>query len=84
LNRGVNHSGNVPVMFATRSASGPTNRKHPAPPQPELFGAVSAMRGSVAPASSAAFPPREWPVIAIFFFAQRYFLRGVTLTGMKG
>ncbi|MDQ6912299.1 MAG: carbohydrate ABC transporter permease [Verrucomicrobiota bacterium] len=24
------------------------------------------------------------PVIAIFFFAQRYFLRGVTLTGMKG
>ena len=23
-------------------------------------------------------------VIAIFFFAQRYFLRGVTLTGMKG
>jgi ABC-type maltose transport system permease subunit len=39
--------------------------------------------------------PRAWdghgrsllmtlPVIAIFFFAQRYFLRGVTLTGMKG
>jgi multiple sugar transport system permease protein len=24
------------------------------------------------------------PVIAIFFFAQRYFLQGVTLTGMKG
>ena len=24
------------------------------------------------------------PVIATFFFAQRYFLRGVTLTGMKG
>jgi hypothetical protein len=24
------------------------------------------------------------PVIAIFFFAQRYFLRGVTLTGIKG
>ena len=24
------------------------------------------------------------PVIAIFFFAQRYFLRGVTLTGLKG
>lgn len=24
------------------------------------------------------------PVIAMFFFAQRYFLRGVTLTGMKG
>jgi len=24
------------------------------------------------------------PVIVIFFFAQRYFLRGVTLTGMKG
>ena len=24
------------------------------------------------------------PVITIFFFAQRYFLRGVTLTGMKG
>ena len=24
------------------------------------------------------------PVIAIFFFAQRYFLRGITLTGMKG
>ena len=24
------------------------------------------------------------PVILIFFFAQRYFLRGVTLTGMKG
>ena len=23
------------------------------------------------------------PGIAIFFFAQRYFLRGVTLTGMK-
>jgi multiple sugar transport system permease protein len=24
------------------------------------------------------------PVIAIFFFAQRYFLQGITLTGMKG
>lgn len=24
------------------------------------------------------------PVVAIFFFAQRYFLQGVTLTGMKG
>ena len=24
------------------------------------------------------------PVIAIFFFAQRYFLRGVTLAGIKG
>lgn len=24
------------------------------------------------------------PVIAVFFFAQRYFLQGVTLTGMKG
>jgi multiple sugar transport system permease protein len=24
------------------------------------------------------------PVIAIFFFAQRYFLQGVTLTGIKG
>ncbi|HEX4665727.1 MAG TPA: hypothetical protein VH207_03930 [Chthoniobacterales bacterium] len=24
------------------------------------------------------------PVIVIFLFAQRYFLRGVTLTGMKG
>ena len=24
------------------------------------------------------------PVIAIFFFAQRYFLQGVTLTGLKG
>src|SRR5262249_30057322 len=24
------------------------------------------------------------PVIAMFFFAQRYFLRGVTLTGIKG
>ncbi len=24
------------------------------------------------------------PVMAIFFFAQRYFLQGVTLTGMKG
>jgi len=24
------------------------------------------------------------PVIAIFFFAQKYFLQGVTLTGMKG
>lgn len=24
------------------------------------------------------------PVIVIFFFAQRYFLRGVTLTGRKG
>jgi len=24
------------------------------------------------------------PVIAIFFFAQHYFLRGVTLTGIKG
>jgi ABC-type maltose transport system permease subunit len=24
------------------------------------------------------------PVIAIFFFAQPYFLRGVTLTGIKG
>jgi ABC-type glycerol-3-phosphate transport system permease component len=24
------------------------------------------------------------PIIAIFFFAQRYFIQGVTLTGMKG
>jgi multiple sugar transport system permease protein len=24
------------------------------------------------------------PVIAIFFFAQRYFLQGITLTGLKG
>jgi multiple sugar transport system permease protein len=24
------------------------------------------------------------PVITIFFFAQRYFLQGITLTGMKG
>ena len=24
------------------------------------------------------------PVIAIFFLAQRYFIQGVTLTGMKG
>ena len=24
------------------------------------------------------------PVIAIFFLAQRYFIEGVTLTGMKG
>ena len=24
------------------------------------------------------------PVIAIFFFAQRYFIQGVTMTGMKG
>jgi ABC-type maltose transport system permease subunit len=24
------------------------------------------------------------PVIAIFFAAQRYFIQGVTLTGMKG
>jgi len=23
------------------------------------------------------------PVILLFFFAQRYFLRGITLTGMK-
>ena len=24
------------------------------------------------------------PVIVIFFFAQKYFIQGVTLTGMKG
>jgi len=24
------------------------------------------------------------PVIAIFFFAQKYFIQGVTLTGIKG
>ena len=24
------------------------------------------------------------PVVVIFFFAQRYFIQGVTLTGMKG
>ena len=24
------------------------------------------------------------PVIAVFFFAQKYFIQGVTLTGMKG
>jgi multiple sugar transport system permease protein len=24
------------------------------------------------------------PVVAIFFFAQRYFVKGVTLTGLKG
>jgi multiple sugar transport system permease protein len=24
------------------------------------------------------------PVILIFFFAQKYFIQGVTLTGMKG
>lgn len=32
------------------------------------------------PAASLMTPP----VSAIFLFAQRYFLRGVTLTGMKG
>jgi multiple sugar transport system permease protein len=24
------------------------------------------------------------PVIAVFFFCQRYFIQGVTLTGLKG
>jgi len=24
------------------------------------------------------------PVVALFFFAQRYFIQGVTLTGLKG
>jgi len=24
------------------------------------------------------------PILALFFFAQRYFIQGVTLTGMKG
>jgi len=24
------------------------------------------------------------PILALFFFTQRYFIQGVTLTGMKG
>jgi multiple sugar transport system permease protein len=53
---------------------------------PLAFGlyAYAVQTGSNPPLTMAASLLMTLPVIVIFFFAQRYFIQGVTLTGMKG